>query len=169
MKFNLEELLAKQTKTDSNDDFPEDRKRFTDDKRTEARLLAIQAVFMFLNSEERTVSGVINESIEFAGLKSAQLDKKLFSKIAEKAIKDKDIIIEEIEKHLDESWSFQRLEKVTSAVLISAIAELIMKETAPQILISEYMALSHAFLEEKEAAFIHGVLAKVIQTYNLGE
>lgn len=167
MKFNLEQLLSKQTNVKGEDDFPEEGKRFTDDKRTEARMLAIQAVFMYFASEDRTAAGIINESLEYFGLKAAQLDKKLFAKVVEKAIADKEAIIEEIQNNLDETWSFNRLEDTTSSILITSVAELMLKENPKEIIISEYMALANAFVEKDQASFINGVLASVIKNYNL--
>jgi len=166
MKFNLQDLLNQYGSQKSLDDFPEDKVRFTDDKRTEARLLAVQAVFTSL-SEEKSTTGLINESLEYCGLKSAHLDKKLFAKIAELALNNKEQAVEEISLNLDETWTFARIDQVTAAILITAISELMAKEAPVQILISEYMALAHAFLEEDNSKFIHGVLASVIKKYNL--
>lgn len=168
MKFDLEKLLEKNSNK-IQDEFPEDKKRYTDDKRTEARLLAIQAVFTSLKSD-KSVSGIINESLEYFGLKSAQLDKKLFVKIAENALNNKEEIIKEVEINIDSnSWSFERIDPVTSSILITSIAELFMKENPVEIIISEYMALANAFVEKKQIAFIHGVLSSTINKYNLGE
>lgn len=167
MKFNLQDLLNQYGTQKSSDDFPEDKVRFTDDKRTEARMLAIQAVFTSLSEEKSTVA-LINESLEYSGLKSAHLDKKLFAKIAEAALNSKDNAIEEISLNLNETWTFERIDQVTAAILITAIAELLLKETAVEILVSEYMALANAFTEEDQTKFIHGVLASVIKKYNLG-
>jgi len=169
MKFDLEKLLSENKTEKGNDDFPEHKVRFTDDKRTEARLLAIQAVFMHATSEDKSTSGVITESLEYFGLKSVHLDKKLFVKIVEKAIGNKDDVIKEIETNLDESWNFERLDDVVASILITSIAELLLKETPIEIVISEYMALSRAFVEQEQIAFIHGVLGSVAKKYNLGE
>ncbi|HAG52209.1 MAG TPA: hypothetical protein DCL21_00280 [Alphaproteobacteria bacterium] len=166
MKFNLQDLLNQYGSQKSLDDFPEDKVRFTDDKRTEARLLAVQTVFTSL-SEEKSTTGLINESLEYCGLKSAHLDKKLFAKIAEQALNNKENAVEEISLNLDESWTFARIDQVTAAILITAISELMTKENPVQVLVSEYMALAHAFLEEDNSKFIHGVLASVIKKYNL--
>ncbi|MCP4354530.1 MAG: hypothetical protein GY793_02630 [Proteobacteria bacterium] len=169
MKFDLEKLLSENKTEDGKDEFPEHKVRFTDDKRTEARLLAVQAVFMHSTSEDKSVSGVITESLEYFGLKSAQMDKKLFAKIAEKALSDKDTIIKEIEEHLDESWSFARLNDIVASILVASVAELFLKETPVEILVSEYMALARAFVEQKEVSFIHGILGSVANKYKLGE
>jgi N utilization substance protein B len=166
MKFNLNDLISQYSKVKNADDFPEDKVRYTDDKRTEARLLAVQAVFTSLN-EEKSTTGLINESLEYCGLKSAHLDKKLFAKVAENALNNKDNAIEEITLNLNETWTFARIEQITAAILITAIAELLAKETAVEILVSEYMSLANAFVEEDQAKFIHGVLASVIKKYNL--
>ena len=166
MKFNLNDLISQYSKVKNADDFPEDKVRYTDDKRTEARLLAVQAVFTSLN-EEKSTTGLINESLEYCGLKSAHVDKKLFAKVAENALNNKDNAIEEITLNLNETWTFARVEQITAAILITAIAELLAKETAVEILVSEYMSLANAFVEEDQAKFIHGVLASVIKKYNL--
>ena len=167
MKFNLQDLLNQYGTDKTTDDFPEDKVRFTDDKRTEARMLAVQAVFTSL-TEDKSTTGLVNESLEYCGLKSAHLDKKLFVKVAEKALDKKDTLIEEITLHLDESWSFARIEQVTAAILITAISELMEKETPVSIIVSEYMALANAFTEDDQSKFIHGVLASVIKKYELG-
>tara|TARA_Y100001960_G_C14772881_1_gene881226 strand:+ start:3972 stop:4478 length:507 start_codon:yes stop_codon:yes gene_type:complete len=167
MKFNLQDLLTQYGTQKNLDDFPEDKVRFTDDKRTEARMLAIQTVFTSL-SDEKSATGLINESLEYSGLKSAHLDKKLYVKIAENALAKREDAIEEISQNLSDTWTFARVEQVTAAILITAIAELLAKETAVEILVSEYMALTYAFVEEDQAKFIHGVLASVIKKYNLG-
>lgn len=167
MKFNLQDLLDQYKSQKVSDDFPEDKVRYTDDKRTEARMLAIQTVFTSL-SEEKSKAGLVNEALEYSGLKSAHLDKKLFVKIAENALDKKDDLIEEISTHLDETWTFARIDQVTAAILITAISELMAKQTAMEILVSEYMALAHAFCDKDKANFVHGVLASVIKKYNLG-
>lgn len=168
MKFNLQELLAQYNSKKVEDDFPEDKARFTDDKRTEARLLAIQAIFMSENTDKTNIA-LINESIEYFGLKSAYLDKKLFVKIAEHALNNKDSIIEEIKLNLDESWSLERIDPVAKAILIMAVAELQLKQASAQVIVSEYLALSSAFLDEKQIKFINGVLASVIKKYNFAK
>lgn len=167
MKFNLQDLLNQFGTKKTADDFPEDKARFTDDKRTEARMLAIQAVFTSL-STEKSVAGLVNESLEYCGLKSAHLDKKLFVKLAENALNKREEAIEEISSNLTEDWTFARIEQVTAAILITSISELLLKEAPVEVLVSEYMALSYAFVDQEQAKFIHGVLASVIKKYELG-
>lgn len=167
MKFNLQDLLTQYGSQKSTDDFPEDKARFTDDKRTEARMLVIQTVFTSLSSEKST-TGLVNEALEYCGLKSAHLDKRLFVKIAENALNKREEAIEEISQNLTDTWTFARVDQVTAAILITAISELLVKENPVEVLVSEYMALAHAFVEQEQANFIHGVLASVIKKYELG-
>jgi transcription antitermination factor NusB len=165
MKFNLQDLINQYGNPKNLDDFPEDKTRYTDDKRTEARMLAVQTVFTSF-AEEKSTTGLINEAIEYSGLKSAHLDKKLFAKIAENALNNKDNAIAEISMNLTDKWTFERIDQVTAAILITAISELTAKESPVEVLISEYMALAYAFVEDENAKFIHGVLASVVKKYN---
>lgn len=168
MKYNLQDLLNQYGSQKNLDDFPEDKVRYTDDKRTEARMLAVQTVFTSFN-EEKSTTGLINEALEYSGLKSAHLDKKLYAKIAENALNNCDNAVQEISLNLNETWTFERLDKVSAAILITVISELLAKETAVEILVSEYMALAAAFVEPDQAKFIHGVIASVIKKYNLAD
>ena len=65
-----------------------------------------------------------------------------------------------IEPHL-QKWSFDRLSKITVAVLRLASYEILYTDIPAEAAINEAVELMKTFDEQKGAAFVNGVLGKV--------
>lgn len=67
-----------------------------------------------------------------------------------------------IESHLSENWTFDRLNKVTLAILrISVYSIMFQKDIAPSIVIDEAISLSKDFGPEDSFKFVNAMLDKI--------
>ncbi len=72
----------------------------------------------------------------------------------------------EIEQKIDAvltgEWTAQRLDALMRMIMFTAAYEFIFESGVPKrVIISEYTDLSHAFFDDKEAAFSSGVLSSI--------
>ena len=166
MVFNLKDLVAQYGKKVNADDFPEEKTRFTDDKRTEARLLAVQSLFAS-KEFEGSAELLVNSMIKYSGLKSSHLDKKLAAAIINYVMANAAAINEEIALNLDEKWTLDRIEPVAKVIIQAAVGELKLANADSKVIVSEYMAIANSLLDLTQVKFINGVLATIISKYEL--
>ncbi len=129
--------------------------------RHKSRIIAFQALYSW------DVSG---ESIENL-LKFSWIDSKekleesdlTFSRLLiAGTIENLEQIDKLIESHLSENWTFDRLNKVTLAILrISVYSIIFQKDIAPSIVIDEAISLSKDFGPEDSFKFINAMLDKI--------
>lgn len=129
--------------------------------RHKSRIIAFQALYSW------DVSG---ESIENL-LKFSWIDSKekleesdlTFSRLLiAGTIENLEQIDKLIESHLSENWTFDRLNKVTLAILrISVYSIMFQKDIAPSIVIDEAISLSKDFGPEDSFKFINAMLDKI--------
>lgn len=129
--------------------------------RHKSRIIAFQALYSW------DVSG---ESIENL-LKFSWIDSKekleesdlTFSRLLiAGTIENLEQIDKLIESHLSENWTFDRLNKVTLAILrISVYSIIFQKDIAPSIVIDEAISLSKDFGPEDSFKFVNAMLDKI--------
>ena len=133
----------------------------TDDARTEARLCAVQAVFQYrlLGVDE----GIADQFV-LGPVKSRKADKKLFLALFDWVKGDGARLEQVIGGCLQDDWGFERVSSIGQALLLVAAVELAtFADTPTGVVVSEYLALARAFVEEGQVGFFHGVLDGVAQ------
>ncbi len=148
-----------------DDAFPPENENLTGDRRTEARLCALQALFQVI------VTGADGKSVakDFAAgrVKRTGADKKLFALIMDEAVgvapadnapRYRDMVA----AHLLEGWTLDRLDPVQYALLWAAAAEMSANTTVgPKVVINEFMNISKGFAKPEEVAFINATLDRI--------
>ena len=81
--------------------------------------------------------------------------------------KNKDDILDEINKELSEKWEITRLSKVSVTVLKIAIYELLYKHLPYKVVVNEAVEIAKAYGDENAPSFINGVLASIIKCNGL--
>lgn len=143
------------------DDFPEEGENLTGDKRTEARLCAVQALYqiIFVGADIQMVT----DSFLTHEIPSRKAEKKIFVGIMADAKEAVSRYLELISAHLTDEWTLERVDPVAKAILVAALSEASGFPTTPEkVIFNEYINISKGFFEEKEVGFINGLLDKVL-------
>lgn len=132
----------------------------TGHRRTEARLLAVQAMYQFLLMDE--VATPVLEEFTKQRVPEGKADGALFSDIFQNATAERERYYQLISAHLAEGWRLERLGLVEKALLLSACAELeVCVATPAKVVINEFINIAKAYFEDDEARFINAVLDRV--------
>ena len=135
--------------------------------RAAARLAAVQALYQ--HDMERTPQAQLLDEFHHHRL-GAEIDDDQYAK-AETAFFD-DIVIGVLARHeeidtliaerLAEGWRLERLDKTMLQILRAGTYELMARaDVSTGTAISEYLDVTHAFFDEREAKFVNGVLDAV--------
>lgn len=160
---------------DSSEDAP---RTFRRDTRPGARLAAVQALYEIdltgvtpkeaLEEFDRRGSGGM---LEDDALLAA--DRPLFVRIVKGVFgrsKELDGLLDPV---LAEGWTVARLEVVLRSILRAGAYELLARPDIPaRVVVSEYVDIAHAFLNDKETGLVNGVLdrlARSLRAEELGE
>lgn len=77
--------------------------------------------------------------------------------------KNKDEIINQIEKNLKSDWKIERISKVDLAILKLAIYELKYTDIPFKVVINEAVELAKRYGEDSSKNFVNGVLASIVK------
>lgn len=77
--------------------------------------------------------------------------------------KNKDDIIEQIEKNLKSDWKLERISKIDLAILKLAIYELKYTDIPFKVAINEAVELAKKYGEDASKNFVNGILASVVK------
>ena len=132
--------------------------------RAAARLYAVQALFQMEAADQGldTVrqqfwSHRFGETLDEGEMLEA--DVELFDAILNGALNAQAKIDQMTNKALDAKWPIDRIDPTLRALFRAAGAELIIVETPPRVVITEYVELARDFSgDDKEAKFINAVL-----------
>ena len=132
--------------------------------RSTTRLYAIQALFQMeqlgLSTDEVVEEFVIHRFGE--EYKEGQLfdgDEALFKSIVESAVNYQAYIDQLTDRALVKKWPIARIDPTLRSLFRAAAAEITQIKTPPKIVITEYVALAHAFFTDgKEPNFVNAVL-----------
>lgn len=134
----------------------------TDDARTEARLCTVQAVYQHRLTEDSGTQVV--QSFLTGPVKARQADKTLFKALFEATLADQSRYETLVSGFLKEGWTLEKLDSTLQALLLVATAELSTQaDTETKVVLSEYIALARAFFDDKQSAFVNGILDKIAQ------
>ena len=88
--------------------------------------------------------------------------KKFIKDVVLGTIERNEVIIEEINKHLDQKIHFIKFDKVFQTIIKSAVFELLYKsKTSQKIIIKEYLNASNFFLQDSQTKYLNVLLDKI--------
>lgn len=137
------------------------------DVRSLARLAAVQALY------ESESNGSLNDLANYDFNDKAKqfalvnnfnrINKKIFEQIITNVSRETNSIDEKIKANLAADWSFERIGGVFRAILRAAMGERLASPDTPKtVLISEYVAITSGFYDEKEVKFVNAILDKLL-------
>jgi N utilization substance protein B len=132
--------------------------------RSTTRLYAIQALFQMeqlgLSTDEVVEEFVVHrfgEEYEEGQLSNG--DEGLFKSIVGSAVNYQAYIDQLTDRALVKKWPIARIDPTLRSLFRAAAAEITQIKTPPKIVITEYVALAHAFFTDgKEPNFVNAVL-----------
>ena len=130
--------------------------------RSEIREQAFKLIYSLEIQKKEVIEEQINLYIESNNIE----DKKTIEYIedAVKGIeKNKENIIEKINKNLKKDWRIERISKVDLAILKLAIYEIKYKDIPFKVVINEAVELAKKYGEDSSKNFINGILASVVK------
>ena len=77
--------------------------------------------------------------------------------------KNKNEILEKIEKNLKSDWKIERISKIDLAILKLAIYEIKYKEIPFKVVINEAVELAKKYGEDASKNFVNGILASIVK------
>ncbi len=88
--------------------------------------------------------------------------KKFIKDIVSGTIERNEMLLEEIDKNLDENFNFNTLDKIFQVILKSATYEFLYKpNTSINIIIKEYLNASNFFLDTSQTKYLNALLDNV--------
>lgn len=132
--------------------------------RTTSRLAAVQALYQ-LDVTDADLDSVIadfvlhrfNEAIDGVSYKAA--DPGHFETVVRGVVREREDVDDMLTAVLSDEWTVERLEPLLRCVMRAATFELSdMLDVPARVVISEYLAVAHAFFAEREPAMVNGVL-----------
>jgi N utilization substance protein B len=132
--------------------------------RSVTRLYVLQALFQ-MEQLGQTIDQVVEEFIEhrfgehYEEGQMADGDETLFKSVLEAAVNYQASIDQLTDRALVQKWPISRIDPTLRSLFRCAAAEIIQIKTPAKIVITEYVALAHAFFPEgKEPNFVNAVL-----------
>ena len=132
--------------------------------RSTTRLYAIQALFQMeqlgLSTDEVVEEFVAHRfGEEYEEGQFSDGDEALFKSIVESAVNYQAHIDQLTDRALVKKWPIARIDPTLRSLFRAAAAEITQIKTPPKIVITEYVALAHAFFTDgKEPNFVNAVL-----------
>ena len=132
--------------------------------RSTTRLYAIQALFQMeqlgLSTDEVVEEFVVHRfGEEYEEGQLSDGDEDLFKSIVESAVNYQAYIDQLTDRALVKKWPIARIDPTLRSLFRAAAAEITQIKTPPKIVITEYVALAHAFFTDgKEPNFVNAVL-----------
>ena len=132
--------------------------------RSTTRLYAIQALFQMeqlgLSTDEVVEEFVVHRfGEEYEEGQLSDGDEVLFKSIVESAVNYQAYIDQLTDRALVKKWPIARIDPTLRSLFRAAAAEITQIKTPPKIVITEYVALAHAFFPDgKEPNFVNAVL-----------
>jgi N utilization substance protein B len=145
------------------------------DRRSAARLLAVQALF------QSAVTGApadavhaeflehrIGEAVD--GLKTVTPDRALFGELLRGVSAEANALDDMIAGVLDEEWTIERLETLLLVIMRAGVFELSERPSVPaRVVVNEYVDLAHAFFSGKEPGMVNGLLDRLARSLRIEE
>ena len=149
------------------DEAKKPRAKSSGNKRSAARLGAVQALYQ-IEMTEASAAAVVVEYVkhrlgqEIDGDKFVPADATLFEELVQGAVRQQAELDGIIAPALSAEWPLDRLEMILRAILRVAAFELAHRIDVPvRVVITEYVDIAHAFFTGKEPGLINGVLDRL--------
>ena len=124
-----------------------------------------EQAFKLIYSLEIQKQNNLQEAIDLF-LESNEIEDKSAKEYINDAIlgieKNKEKIVEQIEKNLKKDWKIHRISKIDLAILKLAIYEIQYKELPFKVVINEAVELAKKYGEDSSKNFINGILASIV-------
>jgi N utilization substance protein B len=136
-------------------------------ERAAARLGAVQALYQMdlggTDIGETLAQFSVRASGEnFDDGQCGEADYKFLKEVTEGVVREQTLIDTTLDGLLDPAWPLTRLDATVRAILRAGAFEIIFMERVPaRATISEYMAVTDAFFDREQPAFVNGVLDKL--------
>ena len=124
-----------------------------------------EQAFKLIYSLEIQKQDNLQESIELFIENNEIADKSAQEYIKDAVLgieKNKDKIIEQIEKNLKKDWKIERISKIDLSILKLAIYEIQYKEIPFKVVINEAVELAKKYGEDFSKNFVNGILASIV-------
>ncbi|WP_028642037.1 transcription antitermination factor NusB [Novosphingobium acidiphilum] len=132
--------------------------------RSAARLAAVQALYQY-DMESPELTTLIDEfhrhrlGREIEDVEYLNADVVFFDDLVKGAVARREEIDARLGARLAEGWSLARLDKTMLQILRAAAYELIARaDIGVGTVINEYLDVTHAFFDAREAKFVNGLL-----------
>jgi N utilization substance protein B len=140
------------------------------------RLMAVQGIYThdvtkgtLVDSVAENTDALVEDVIRIlkddelgSQLDMDKIDRGLLHQLIDGVQEHAAVIDESITPYLQEGWSIKRLSSIVRAILRTAVYEMIeWPKTRARTIITEYVNIADAFLEEKETRFVNALLDKV--------
>ncbi len=126
-----------------------------------------EQTFKLIYSLEIQKQENLKEAIELYEESNEITDKKAKAYITDAIFgiqKNKDEIINQIEKNLKLDWKLERISKIDLAILKLAIYELKYTDIPFKVVINEAVELAKKYGEDSSKNFVNGILASVVKS-----
>ena len=124
-----------------------------------------EQAFKLIYSLEIQKQDNLQEAIDLF-LESNEIDDKSAKEYINDAIlgieKNKEKIVEQIEKNLKKDWKIERISKIDLSILELAIYEIQYKELPFKVVINEAVELAKKYGEDSSKNFVNGILASIV-------
>lgn len=136
--------------------------------RSETRKVAFELIYSLeiQKVEESELETQINVFLEGKGIQDEKVTEYI-QDVIYGIEKNKDDILEQINKELSEKWEISRLSKISIAILKLAVYEILYKKLPYKVVINEAVELAKAYGDDNAPSFVNGILASIVKNNNI--
>ena len=136
--------------------------------RSETRKVAFELIYSLeiQKVEENELETQIEVFLEGKGIQDKKVTEYMHDVIYG-IEKNKNDILEQINKELSEKWELSRLSKISIAILKLAVYEILYKKLPYKVVINEAVELAKAYGDDNAPSFVNGVLASIVKNNNI--
>ncbi len=136
--------------------------------RSETRKVAFELIYSLeiQKVEERELETQINVFLEGKGIQDEKVTEYI-QDVIYGIEKNKNDILEQINKELSEKWELSRLSKISIAILKLAVYEILYKKLPYKVVINEAVELAKAYGDDNAPSFVNGILASIVKNNNI--
>lgn len=136
--------------------------------RSETRKVAFELIYSLeiQKVEESELETQINVFLEGKGIQDEKVTEYI-QDVIYGIEKNKNDILEQINKELSEKWEFSRLSKISIAILKLAVYEILYKKLPYKVVINEAVELAKTYGDDNAPSFVNGILASIVKNNNI--
>ena len=136
--------------------------------RSETRKVAFELIYSLeiQKVEESELETQINVFLEGKGIQDEKVTEYI-QDVIYGIEKNKNDILEQINKELSEKWELSRLSKISIAILKLAVYEILYKKLPFKVVINEAVELAKAYGDDNAPSFVNGILASIVKNNNI--